>query len=76
MQAVVVSSTAAAVVLLGPPHSAGMEVLVLLSDVLLPAVCVAGHQAVPGRDHEVDQSAWSVSAVQGAGRQVPHGTQV
>lgn len=43
---------------------------------LTTAVCVSGYQAVSGGNQQVDQSAWSVSAVQGIGRQVPHGSQV
>lgn len=43
---------------------------------LTTSVCVSGYQAVSGGNQQVDQSAWSVSAVQGIGRQVPHGSQV
>lgn len=55
--------------------SCSLEVVVL-ADAVCICVCIAGYQAVPGGDHQVDQSAWSVSTVQGAGRQVPHGSQV
>lgn len=37
---------------------------------------VSGYQAVSGGNQQVDQSAWSVTIVLGAGRQVPHGPQV
>lgn len=37
---------------------------------------VSGHKAVFGGNQQVDQSAWSLSSVQGSGRQVPYGSQV
>lgn len=40
------------------------------------SVSVSGYQAVSGGNQQVDQSAWSVTAVPGIGRQVPHGSQV
>lgn len=45
-----------------------------LTDVL--SVSFPGHQAVSRGNQQVDQSAWSVSVVQGTGRQVSHGSQV
>lgn len=39
-------------------------------------VSVSGYEAVSGGNQHVDQSAWSVTTVQGIGRQVPHGSQV
>lgn len=42
----------------------------------LQHLSVSGYQAVSGGNQQVDQSAWSVPAVQGIGRQVPHGSQV
>lgn len=52
------------------PHDDGSTKFVTTS------LSVSGYQAVSGGNHQVDQSAWSVTVVQGIGRQVPHGPQV
>lgn len=43
---------------------------------LTTSLSVSGYQAVSGGNQQVDQSAWGLTAVQGVGRQVSHGTQV